>query len=95
MKNPGRHRAPWPLVLLILCALATTVTVSCVGDSASTPSKQGAFGGACYANHTCDPGLVCVLSSSAGVCDVADGAVADTGADAPPSRMEAWTRPQT
>lgn len=48
--------------------------LACVGDVAvpSSPPKQGALGGACYGNGSCDPGLACSPSS---LCEPSDGAV--------------------
>lgn len=69
--------------LLGVPALAFAVFgVACVGgDDKSDAATQGSLGGPCFANNTCNSGLVCVLENGKGICEQSDATTQDAPAD--------------
>lgn len=71
--------------------LLSVSILGCVGgDNTSDASAQGALGGACFANGTCNTGLVCTPQGNMLVCEPPDATVdapvdqtaSDAGSDA-------------
>lgn len=75
----------WPRVLVLAALFSSSVAAvgACVGDaSAPSPAQQGALGGPCYANGTCNKGLSCVVVGASAQCEAEDGGpLKDSAAD--------------
>lgn len=63
----------------VLASAAFAAIAACVGESSSDRPDEGAAGGACFANGTCNAGLFCI----AGTCTRGDAAVPQPSATNP------------
>jgi len=59
--------------------------LGCVTGDDSNGNAPGTLGGPCFANNTCNTGLVCALENGSGVCEQPDGTSPDAPTDGPTS----------